>query len=107
MDIIPTAVTARMNIFLCFVLKALSFMKYRKKIPHAMTDNHKKMVGLYEKARFHRKVKKKKNARVIPHPGQGYPVIIEIGHILLNRTCNNINPKRTSKADRAYFLKSL
>ncbi len=106
MDIIPTAVTARMNIFLWF-LNALSFIKYRKKIPHTITNNHKKIVGLYEKARFHRKVKKKKNARVIPHPGHGYPVIIEIGHILLNTTCNSINPNRASKADRAYFFKSL
>lgn len=65
------------------------------------------MVGLYEKARFHRNVKKKKNARVIPHPGQGYPVIIEIGHILLNRICSIISPKRANKADRAYFFKSL
>lgn len=107
MDMIPTAVTARINIFFWLFLKVLSFIKYRKKIPHAKTSNHKKMVGLYEKARFHRKVKKKKQALVMPHPGQGYPVIIETGHILLNRTCSIVNPKRTSKADKAYFFKSL
>ncbi len=55
-----------------------------------------------------RKIREKKNnALVMPHPGHGYPVIIEIGHILLNTTCNSINPNRASKADRAYFFKSL
>ncbi len=53
MDIIPTIVTVRMNIFYDCFLKALSFIKYRRKIPHAMTNSHKKIVGLYEKARFH------------------------------------------------------